>query len=517
MKWPSPQEIVALRSTLDAASMAADDDFSFYRGEEAESKPDPAREAEEHRCRRIRFDNAIRIWVAVPTYLTCLALWSGGAISSLLPITAVIVGYASAIYGTFTAFYNSRFTRLSDYSLSFLDLVAMTAAVYLTGATRSPLYFVYFVPVVIHAFHRDWNLILFSGFGGVVLYGVGVLMSLRDVSSAAVADLFARLVFMLLTVAVACLALSVLRKEEERDRRRIARLRAASVVGHWLNRACSASEIVASCGDVAPVIAAALSVEGARVRMSFVGRTLAGVRATPGAAPLEAGQTSVPVAVDGQFPYGLVSVSSGSARLNDSDRKFLRFVARSIALCVRRYEMIDELARSVEMGTAVAAVYLAASRSDSAAETAILEGARALLGADRATVYLWNDVAGRLDAVASSGERAGNESVSSFLPNDGAIGQSFSRGQSVTIGQGGEAEDDADDRFGRFVIAVPLVQYSGETVGVLAVARMERGTPFTEDDSAVAAAFASRCAHALAAALQHRPAAVTPGFPRLAA
>ena len=102
----------------------------------------------------------------------------------------------------------------------------MSFAVYFTGATASPLYFVYFVPVVVHAFHRDWNVILFSGFGGIVLYGVAVLVSMDKLSSAALADLLARLTFMLLTVAVACLALSVLRKEEKRDRVRTARLKA---------------------------------------------------------------------------------------------------------------------------------------------------------------------------------------------------------------------------------------------------------------------------------------------------
>ena len=192
MKWPRLGDIVAFPHGLSVVPDVTDD-LLLDNGDVTPTIPTtPELEAQDDRWRRLRFDNAIRVWVAVPTYLTCLSLRAGGALDSMLPITAVILGYALSVFGSFTLFFNTRFPRTADYVLGLIDLTAMSIAVYLTGAAASPLYFIYFVPVVIHAFHRDWNLILFSGFGGVVFYGVAIFISISQMSPAVIADLCAR-------------------------------------------------------------------------------------------------------------------------------------------------------------------------------------------------------------------------------------------------------------------------------------------------------------------------------------
>lgn len=530
MIWPSLRDLVAFRPALDAvsASRVAEDAYSGGPADGSTHRPEPRREAADDRQRRIRFDNTIRMWVAVPTYVTCLALHAGGAIDSVLPITGVVLSYLGALFGIFTLFFNVGFTRLADFLLAALDVVAMSFAVYFTGATASPLYFIYFVPVVIHAFHRDWNMILFSGFGGVVLYGAAVLVSMNSLSSAAMADLLARLIFMLLTVAVACLALSVLRKEEERDRLRIARLRAVSLMGVVLNRSCSTAEVHALAGDLGPVIGSALTSPEIQVTVHFQKSRF---DASPLALGLSGGSdlpvpsvpldfrgtiTEVAVALEGEAAFGGLTVqSSRGTSLSEDDLRFLRFVAHSIALALRRQQVIEELRRSIEMGTAAAAVYLASGRSMGSAQVALVEGAVSLLSGDRAMLYLWNAPQSRLDATAWCGMAHPRWKVVDSKTGLTWINEAQTTG-SVRTGVIPAGEGSASATPLSVGLAAPIRLSDGAVLGVLTVER-EGTAAFSEDEIALAAAFACRSAHALGSPVRPMSEGLPPTSPRLAA
>ena len=49
-----------------------------------------------------------------------------------------------------------------NFLLSGLDAVSMSLAIYWTGAANSPLSFLYFIPLIVHAFHRDSTVVMFS-------------------------------------------------------------------------------------------------------------------------------------------------------------------------------------------------------------------------------------------------------------------------------------------------------------------------------------------------------------------
>lgn len=499
MKWPRFSDLVVFRPTAeDMTSAAAGDELSL---DDRQRHASPASEARSERWRRIRFDNAIRLWVALPTYLTCFALWAGGAIDSLLPMTAVILAYGFVLVAAFTAFFNLGFSRAADYVLGGIDLISMSAAVYLTGATASPLYFIYFVPVVIHAFHRDWDLILFSGFGGVVLYGFAVVVSLSNLSSASVADLCARLVFMLLTVAIACLGLSVLRKEEERTRRRTARLRAASALSQRLIAACSITEIQRACEAATDLLTSALSSTRAAVQFVFSDdrRSIT----------TSSGVTVIPIASNGDEILGRILVSRADDEpMNDADLSYLNTIARSVALCLRRQKGIDELGRSVELGTAVAAMQMAAERSDRAAQSTLLEAGMCLIRSDRAALFLWNARQRRLEATAWMGAHSNLEK--GFLSGQGVVGESYLRKEALRA-----SDIDAEGEV-RSLLAVPLLVMDGEVLGVLALSRLQTEEPHSDEDALIASAFACRAAQVLRSAMQ-RASDAPPVSPRLAA
>jgi hypothetical protein len=98
----------------------------------------------ENQWQKIKFDNTIRIWIAVPSFLACYVLWLQNAIPSLWPMTYVFVAYGALQFLANWYFMNSRFGRKFDYAFCSLDLLAMSLSVFFTGGTNSPLYFIYF-------------------------------------------------------------------------------------------------------------------------------------------------------------------------------------------------------------------------------------------------------------------------------------------------------------------------------------------------------------------------------------
>lgn len=532
MKWPKLHDIFAFRPPVNAAPVqATDDDFSAGV-DTAETPTDPR----QIHWQKIRFDNTIRLWVSIPTYLVCIVLWTGGVMSDLIPMTVVFSLYVVLVFAALTVFFNLSNTRLADFCLSGLDLIAMSFSVYYTGGVASPLYFIYFVPLIVHAFHRDWGVILFNGFGGVILYGVAGVLSLSEVRAAALTDLAARLVFMMLTVAIACLALNLLRRKDEADRQRLVRVRAAATLTHRLNLACAVKELGAIIHDVEPELAAAIG-GGRKISLRTLLRVApaqlhpsetSGIPISLSACPAAASNSQVvnhpsdgalechwemparsrlcvPISISEAEFFGVMSVSSGeSGPFSEEDQRFVRFVARSVALCAHRLQQMDELRRAVEMGSCVTAAYLASARSSTATVQAIVEGALSLVPADQATVFLWNKKTRRLEAEATRGDCPADEQGLKVQSGEGVVGRAFEE-RAPRWTSNLRAEPAYRDRKTslRVLLAVPLQTIKGDTIGALTMSRMAGGTEFDESEIAVAAAFAHRAAHALTAAELH--------------
>ena len=532
MKWPKLRDIFAFRLPVGTAAIqSADDDFATGV-DSADSPSDP----EQVRWQKIRFDNTIRLWVSIPTYLVCIVLWAGGAMSDLIPITAVFSVYIALEFVVLTTFFNLKSTRPAEFLLSGLDLIAMSFSIYYTGGVASPLYFIYFVPLIVHAFHRDWGIILFNGFGGVILYGVAVLLSLSEVRAAALTDLAARLVCMLLTIAIACLALNLLRRKDEADRHRLVRVRAAATLTHRLNHACAVKELPSILGDLESEIAAAIGgmrqvhvrtllregtsqlracgSQGFSTSIHLCPATVSNGGVTnhqlDGALEChwEASARSrlcVPISISDAEIFGVMSVGSMEAGpFSEEDQRFVRFVSRSIALCAHRLRQMEELRRAVEMGSCVTAAYLASARSLTATVHAIVEGALSLVQAEQSTVFLWNKRTRKLEAAASRGERPTDETGLTFSSGEGIVGRAFeSREPQVTSNLKDEPGYRNSKSAIRSLLATPLQTIKGEVIGVLTISRLQGGTEFGEEEVAIVSTFAHRASYALRAAESH--------------
>ncbi len=545
MKWPRLKDIFAFQPPVDAASLLPADDDDFPSESEISDTPSDANEV---RWQKIRFDNTIRLWVSIPTYLICAALWAGGAMADMIPMTVVFSAYVALELVSLTIFLNTKFTRAADYLLSGLDLVAMSFSIYYTGGVASPLYFIYFVPLIVHAFHRDWNIILFNGFGGIVLYGVAVLLSLSEVKAATLADLAARLVFMLLTVAIACLALNLLRRKDDIDRKRLVRIRAIAVLTHYLNRACATKDLGAVLAQISPLLASAIGGDrptelrallvADRLSLRLSG-DLAGHAVPISASPAVTQQECVsahpsdsglechwdatamarfcaPIFISEAEVFGVLSVSSAElGAFSEEDQRFVRLLARSVALCAHRLQQMEELRHTVEMGSCVTAAFLASAHSTAATLVAIAEGALSLVEGDIATVFLWNKLTGRLEAVVSRGERAGDHAGLHVHSGEGIIGWTFEQHEPKWTSNLTEDPTFRERVNGpRSILAVPLQTIKGEVVGVLAISRVATKADFQDEEIAVASTFAHRAAHAIRSAEFREAALRRPGPPR---
>ena len=129
--------------------------------------------------------------------LACYFLWIQNVIPSLRPIVILFFSYATLQFILNWYFMGSRHGRVFDFVLGGMDMISMSLAIYFTGAGNSPLYFLYFIPLIVHAFHRDsvdrdvfwiWR----RGF----VYGVMILFFfVRDQFDIHVTNLIARLFF----------------------------------------------------------------------------------------------------------------------------------------------------------------------------------------------------------------------------------------------------------------------------------------------------------------------------------
>ncbi|MCG3205160.1 MAG: hypothetical protein KCHDKBKB_01879 [Elusimicrobia bacterium] len=382
------------------------------------------------RQRKIRFDNAIRIWISVPTYLACVVLWIQNSVSSLASISMVFGFFGIVQYAITRLNTKLSHPRKFDFIFSSVDLVAMSLAVYFTGGVNSPLYFIYFIPLVVHAFHRDMGVVIHSGFGGVLLYALVVGSSLTEHSPAMISNLGARLFFMLLTASIACLSLVILRKQDELEKKQIRQLKNLTLISDALNGLTDLKDK----NDTTPKIITLIN-EGLGPdlkcwsRFLFLqqdGATLKSATITTDEqtdiqqeipcqscpvmrnnsifllndknqdfeCPTEKfsfkSHVCLPLVGAENEPFGVLFTASPEEQAFQADElKFLQFVSKSMGMSIQRIHQMKELRKSLEMNSWVTAITIASSRSVEKTLETLLDGIAAILDAKKIELLLY--------------------------------------------------------------------------------------------------------------------------------
>src|SRR5439155_22621313 len=131
----------------------------------------------------IRFDNSMRIAISLLALAGSFVLWVGNVIPSIGPVVLIFFGYAALqILGGWSLTQWTRYREI-NFAVCTVDIVALSLGVHYTGQVNSPLYFIYFMPLIIQAFHRDWALLVYYGVGGLLLYSLSIAFFVPQWSS----------------------------------------------------------------------------------------------------------------------------------------------------------------------------------------------------------------------------------------------------------------------------------------------------------------------------------------------
>src|SRR5688572_5822946 len=82
-----------------------------------------APESQSAEWQKIRFDNTVRLWIAIPIFVACFFLWVQGVVASLIPIGIVFGCYAVVQFFLNWYFIGSRYARPFGFVLSAADIV----------------------------------------------------------------------------------------------------------------------------------------------------------------------------------------------------------------------------------------------------------------------------------------------------------------------------------------------------------------------------------------------------------
>jgi putative methionine-R-sulfoxide reductase with GAF domain len=403
----------------------------------------------------IRFDNAIRLWISCITFAACVFMWVGHVIPFLWPIFYLLVSYGAIEITATLLLAKGRFVRPINYLLCGMDLVAMSIAVRFTGNVSSPLYFLYFIPLIIQAFHRDWTMLLFYGVGGTLGYATVIFFSLSTWTSVHILDLSARIFLMMLTVTISLLAVSILRRKEAYENRQLSRVKFLTYLSQRLNTLSVLSELPQMIQEIVQLLGLELneSVGGwARLFLAQANEPVMNAIDNPSDArsmlkqsisahacpafrdhasfqlndaqkeegcPTETfsfgSHLCTPVLGTHDEAYGVLLCASPKPHaFGPEEKQFLEFIARSVGLTVQRLKRVDEVHSAYEMGSFAMASFMKSIRTSAEAFDSIVEGFKKILTVDQVSIMLWDQEKRHLSTVKTSGPLSTNEMQMTF-------------------------------------------------------------------------------------------------------
>jgi GAF domain-containing protein len=456
---------------------------------------------------KIRFDNAFRFWISTSSVLVLFGLWLGGVLPAFLPVLSVFLIYGVVQLGASFALRHSRHARAIDFVVCGVDMVALSAAVYWTGGATSPLYFIYFVPLVIQAFHRDWILILYYGFGGVFLYSVAVLFSVADITPSNFLDLGARLFFMLMTVSITALAVNLLRKRDEAERVRLSRMKFLTHISELFCHVNVMSDLPGTVeklvtglnaelapqlnswsrvflresdshfmnahvepGNDRPELARELATDSCPVMAK--GKPFYYGDDTQSACPTESfsfkSHLCLPIAgTDGETYGVLFSASEIENAFREDEIKFLEFIATTVGLTVQRLNRVEDLDLATEMNSCAVATFMGSTHGLAQTYEALVDGLSRIAQTDQVSLMVWDPAAGLLKTVLVRGHFEGQEARLFCHMGEGVPGKVLETGESTLQNEIVSAPSLPGPVPYKSWLAIPIRSMRGEPLGVL--------------------------------------------------
>ncbi len=500
---------------------------------------------DKNQIQNIRFDNSMRIVISLMALATAFFLWIGKLIPSIGPIILIFSTYSALQILGGWSLARFRHYREINYAICTVDIVALSLGVYWTGHFNSPLYFIYFMPLIIQAFHRDWALLVYYGLGGVVLYTMVVVASVTEWSSQSLVSLGSRVLFMAFTVGLALLAVNLLRKNELLEKRRMSRLKCLVYISQILNG-------IGTLKDLEPAVEGFIKVMNLELRepnqsvsrifliqnseplmqalqdpanpLTELKQSLphAGCPAIQGnrnfeikdrdneaGCPVESfsmfrSHLCVPIVGEANEPFGVIFSGSPTPKaFHEEDTQFLQFIGKSLGLAFQRLKRVEELNQVFEMDSAAMATFLSSTRTVEDTGSAIMDGIRAILNADQVQLFLWNSEKAKLVTNSVVGLFDKQTRNNSYALGEGIPGRVLEKGEPYwTYNLQGESFYDPSANF-RGLLAVPLQTMKGEPLGVVIASILSGQRTFSVEEIDLASTFCTRASVAIENANLH--------------
>ncbi len=493
----------------------------------------------------IRFDNSMRIAISLLALAAAFVLWVGKAIPLIGPVFLIFSCYAVLqIFGSWCLTRWSHYRKI-NYAVCTVDIVALSLGVHWTGQADSPLYFIYFMPLIIQAFHRDWALLVYYGVGGLVLYSIAIFWSIPDWSSQNLIGLGTRILFMACTVGLALLAVNLLRKNETLERRRTSRLKCLVYVSQLLNGVGTLRDLPAAVEEFVKVMNLELrkpheswsrifliqhseplmqAVQDpthplSELKQSIPHASCPAIQGnknfevknaeTESGCPVESfsmfkSHLCVPIAGEADEPFGVIF--SGSPHINafhEEDTQFLQFIGKSLGLTFQRLKRVEELNQVFEMDSCAMATFLGSTRTMEDTATAIIDGIKTILNADQVQLMLWDAAKAKLVTKLVTGVFDKSVQNLFFSMGEGIPGQVLESGKPYWTYNLQSGSFYTQTTPFRGLLAVPLQTMRGEPLGVVIASILSGQRTFSVEEIDLISTFCTRASVAIENANLH--------------
>jgi len=508
-------------------------------------KPSPPLTPNDIQCHHIRFDNMFRLWFALASVLVCFGLWVGDVIAKFSPIGILFCFYIGCQFTATWLLAKKTAARQINYFLCSIDLISLSIAVTLSGGATSPLYFIYFVPLIIQAFHRDWGLTLLYSYGAVFLYTITILLTVDNWSSVLALNIGARVFFIFLTVSLATFAVRLLINREEKERRRLSRTRFLTHASQLLNTISTPGELPKAIETLVKQLNTELNQEfEAWSRIFLIQKDQRFMRAiadpendkpelnqelqlnmcpaikssTPlllGDAEKETGcptesfsfmsHLCVPVMGSENESFGVIFAGSPQPYAFKRDEvQFIKFLGRSLGLTVQRLHKMDELRLRIELNSCATANFVGSMRSLEETYKTILDGIRSMLNADQASLMIWDQSKGKLMVKDVQGPHQNLERDQFLNFGEGTAGQVIETGfPNWTSGENFDFPINGKKSPFKSLLCLPMFTIKGEPLGVLNARMVTERRIYSLQEIDVASTYATRAATAVENAFLH--------------
>jgi len=491
---------------------------------------------------KISHDNLIRWWVSILSLLAAFILWAGSYVQTIGPVIGLFLFYNFVQGISWLLVKSNHASRGLDLALHIIDNLAITCSIHWTGGLQSTFSFLYVIPIIVEAYHKNLKGVVLNGLIGISLYA-GLLFGLGNITqqSHEWTEVITRLAFLATFSAVAGVSVTLLRKQDrilqkhlieqetitrihelvnnltaQRNFKSLAESIASELTQNvvkpfWHVRVWLSTEEPLSLephGDCPGALQElehlpANSCPAFKNRISFHRENIQD-RPCPTEQFTYGSHLCLPIAVK-EEAFGVLFVGSPQENaFSEDDVKFLDTVTKTLALGMERISELQKLQFSYEVGTSALAAFLSSTKGMDETVSAILEGVVRILGVDRANLMLWEPELKVLQSRWFRGTPPPPLGRITLQMGEGIAGLALKHNQPYW-----SSDVEKDPNFvpsqGRIrsLLAMPMRTSDNKPLGVINALTLENSKHFSRRDVDFLGLFAKQAAMAIENAMLH--------------